>query len=202
MTKHSTVLRCLKNNFIKFPPAYGTILDTEHPLMKIKEPNQGTVVSKWSTYWQSCDVPSKTSGPPSVSRHLSILLEAMNLAMVILALKEPHLAKRSGKDNRTQRQNRKAKQMMNDIISHQKVSLNLRVILLTRVSGLLSHGQPFSRKQKILFDYGVKSRKYSRTRLGLETQGHYLHIATTMQNLYDHGFLYVTKPQLPGSIDY
>lgn len=98
------------------------------------------MVSKWSTYGQSCDVPSKTSGPPPVSRHLSILLEAMNLAMAILALKEPYLAKRSGKDNRTQRQNRKAKQMMNDIISHQKVSLNLRVILLTRVSGLLSHG--------------------------------------------------------------
>lgn len=72
----------------------------------------GTVVSKLSTYGQSYDVPSKTFGSPPVSRHLSILLEAMILAMIILALMDSYLAKWLGKDNRTRGQNREAKQTM------------------------------------------------------------------------------------------
>lgn len=44
----------------------------------------------------------------------------MILAMIILALKDSYLSQRPGKDNRTKEQNVKAKQVINDIVSHQK----------------------------------------------------------------------------------
>lgn len=55
----------------------------------------------------------------------------MNLAMIILALKDSYLAQRPGKDKRTSGQKREAKQTMNDIISHGKI--NLRMIFMGRL---------------------------------------------------------------------
>lgn len=124
MTKHSTFLRCLKNNFIKFPPTCGPIQDIEILSWKLRNPIRaqntnifGTVVSKLSTYGQSYDVPSKICiWASSISRHLPILLEDMTLAMIILTLMDSYLAK----DKRTRGQNREAKQIVYDIISHRK----------------------------------------------------------------------------------
>lgn len=172
MIKHSTILRCLKNNFIKFPPTCGSILDIEILSWKLRSPIRAqnmtifdTVVSKCSTLpkctnGQSYDVPSKTFGPPPVSRHLSILLEAMILAMIILALMDSYLAKWLGKDNRTRDKTGKPSKEFMTLEAIEKVSLKHRVLYhgsficsSTGISGLLWHRLQFSRKQEILFDY-------------------------------------------------